>query len=460
MAAPDVLIGSHQTVVVGLGRSGLAIAEHLTRRGEPFVMADTRTQPSGLVEFQRLYPDIEVHCGDLGELELQNAGRIILSPGVDVRTPGLPRSGPEIVGETALFVEALGERAQRPMLIAITGSNAKSTVTTLVGDMARACGIDVAVGGNLGTPALTLLAQRPEAACFVLELSSFQLETTPQLGADIAVHLNLSSDHLDRHDGMAGYAHAKQQIFKGAGAGIVNRDDPATTPCDTIRPGRTLSFGSDLPGRESDWGLGRRDNDVWLMRGEQAVMAAHDVMMPGQHNLLNVLAALAVGHEAGWSCDIMIETVAHFAGLPHRAQRVADLHGVTWINDSKGTNVGATLAAIEGIGVTLAGQLILLAGGVGKGADFTPLAEPLGRYGRAAVVYGRDRARLARALEGTLPVVVVDTLEQAMQHAMDMAQPDDAVLLSPACASLDQFDNFEARGDVFCAWLKQWQPHS
>ncbi|ART64276.1 UDP-N-acetylmuramoyl-L-alanine--D-glutamate ligase [Kushneria marisflavi] len=455
-----MLIESHHSVVVGLGRSGLAIAEHLIRRGEPFVMADTRAQPAGLAEFQRLYPDVAVHCGDLSALALERAGRIILSPGVDVRTPGLPRSGPEVVGETALFVEALNERDQRPMLIAITGSNAKSTVTTLVGDMAHACGIDVAVGGNLGTPALTLLAQRPEAACFVLELSSFQLETTPQLNADVAVYLNLSSDHLDRHDGMAGYGRAKQQIFNGAGVAIINRDDPATMPCDAARVVRTRSFGSDHPISSHDWGLDSCGDEVWLMQGEQTVMAARDVMMPGQHNLLNVLAALAVGHESGWPRERLIETVTHFAGLPHRAQRVADINGVTWINDSKGTNVGATLAAIEGIGMTLSGRLVLLAGGVGKGADFAPLAEPLSRYARTVVVYGRDRAQLAHVLEASVTVVVVDTLEQAMQHAMGVAQPGDAVLLSPACASLDQFDNFEARGDLFCAWLKQWQPHS
>ncbi|WP_189519441.1 UDP-N-acetylmuramoyl-L-alanine--D-glutamate ligase [Kushneria pakistanensis] len=454
-----MLIESHHSVVVGLGRSGMAIAEHLTRRGEPFVMADTRLQPSGLAEFQRLYPHVDVHCGDLRELDLQKARRIVLSPGVDTRTPGLALPGLEIIGETALFVEALGELAQRPMLIAITGSNAKSTVTTLVGDMARACGIEVAVGGNLGTPALTLLAQQPTAACFVLELSSFQLETTPQLNADIAVHLNLSSDHLDRHDGLAGYAHAKQQIFNGAGVAIVNRDDPATMPCERAQVARVISFGSDRP-ESNNWGLAERDGDVWLMQGEQAVMAAHDVTMPGQHNRLNVLAALAVGHEADWSRDGMINTVAHFAGLPHRAQRVADIDGVSWINDSKGTNVGATLAAIEGIGVTLTGRLILLAGGMGKGADFTPLAAPLASHARAVVVYGRDREQLAQALHTAVTVVVVDTLEQAMQHAMGVAQPGDAVLLSPACASLDQFDNFEARGEAFCAWLKQWQPHS
>ncbi|WP_456267545.1 UDP-N-acetylmuramoyl-L-alanine--D-glutamate ligase [Kushneria sp. AK178] len=455
-----MLIGAKHSVVVGLGRSGLAIAEHLTRRDEPFIMADTRTQPAGLDEFRCRYPDVETHCGDLRELDLEGAGRVILSPGVDPRTPGLSRPGLEVVGETALFVEALNEMAPRPMLIAITGSNAKSTVTTLVGEMARASGIDVAVGGNLGTPALTLLAQQPTAGCFVLELSSFQLETTPQLGADIAVHLNLSSDHLDRHDGMAGYARAKQQIFNGAGIGITNRDDPATTPCAPAQMTRVVSFGSDCPEGDSDWGLAESEAGVWLMQGQRPVMAAREVMMPGQHNLLNVLAALAIGQEAGWPLNAMTRTVARFAGLAHRAQRVADIDGVTWINDSKGTNVGATLAAIEGIGVTLAGRLILLAGGVGKGADFTPLAGPLARHARTVVVYGRDRALLARALGAAVTVVVVDTLEQAMQHAMDVAQPGDAVVLSPACASLDQFDNFEARGEAFCAWLKQWQPHS
>ncbi|WP_457807884.1 UDP-N-acetylmuramoyl-L-alanine--D-glutamate ligase [Kushneria sp. EE4] len=460
MTSTDMLIGPHHSVVVGLGRSGLAIAEHLSRRGEPFIMADTRDRPAGLSDFQRLYPDVPVHCGDLRRLDLQKVKRVVLSPGVDPRTPDLEQPGLEVVGETALFVEALSQRAKRPMLIAITGSNAKSTVTTLVGDMARGCGINVAVGGNLGTPALRLLAQQPTAECFVLELSSFQLETTPQLGADIAVHLNLSSDHLDRHDGMAGYARAKQQIFNGAGIGIINRDDAATAPFDPAQVARVASFGSDMPGSDSDWGLAELDAAVWLMKGSQPVMAARDVMMPGQHSLLNVLAAFAVGDEAGWPRDGMVDTVARFAGLAHRAQRVADIDGVTWINDSKGTNVGATLAAIEGIGVTLAGRLILLAGGVGKGADFTPLAEPLARHARVAVVYGRDRALLARALGSVVTVVVVDTLEQAMQHAMGAAQPGDAVLLSPACASLDQFDNFEARGEAFCAWLKQWQPHS
>ncbi len=459
MAAADMLIEPHHSVVVGLGRSGMAIAEHLTRRDESFVMADTRERPPGLADFQRRYPNVDVHCGDLRQLDLQKAGRVIVSPGVDTRTPGLALPGLDVIGEIALFIEALDERAQRPTLIAITGSNAKSTVTTLVGDMARACGIDVAVGGNLGTPALTLLAQQPLATCFVLELSSFQLETTPQLNADIAVHLNLSDDHLDRHDGMTGYARAKQQIFNGAGMGIINRDDPATAPDENARVARVISFGSDRPAG-NHWGLAARDAGVWLMYGEQAVMAAGDVMMPGQHNLLNVLAALAAGHAAGWSLGAMTDTVAHFAGLPHRAQRVADINGVTWINDSKGTNVGATLAAIEGIGATLNGQLILLAGGVGKGADFTPLAAPLARHARTVVVYGRDREQLAQALHTTVTVVVVDTLEQAMQHAMGVAQPGDAVLLSPACASLDQFDNFEARGEAFCAWLKQWQPHS
>ncbi|MFC0336051.1 UDP-N-acetylmuramoylalanine--D-glutamate ligase [Kushneria avicenniae] len=453
-----MLIGSHHSVVVGLGRSGLAIAEHLTRRGEAFIMADTRAQPAGLDEFRRRFPGVEVHCGDLQALDLQSAGRVIVSPGVDIRTPGL--AGIEVVGETALFVEALGELPQRPMLIAITGSNAKSTVTTLVGDMARACDIDVAVGGNLGTPALTLLSQHPTAECFVLELSSFQLETTPQLGGDIAVYLNLSSDHLDRHDGMAGYARAKQQIFNGAGVAVINRDDPATMPQNMAHRPRLVSFGSDYPDGDQAWGLAERDDVLWLVNGEQAVMAARDVLMPGQHNLLNVLAALAVGHEAGWPFDAMISTVARFTGLAHRAQRVADINGVTWINDSKGTNVGATLAAIEGIGVTLTGRLILLAGGVGKGADFTPLADPLARHARTVVVYGRDRELLARALGDAVTVVVVDTLEQAMQHAMGVALPGDAVLLSPACASLDQFDNFEARGEAFCAWLKQWQSHS
>ncbi|MFC0266943.1 UDP-N-acetylmuramoyl-L-alanine--D-glutamate ligase [Kushneria aurantia] len=447
------IVTAEQTLVVGLGRSGLAIAAHLSARGEPFVMADTRAEPPGEAAFRAAYPQVTLHCGPLTAIDLRYARRVVLSPGVDPRSPGLEQAAAPPVGEIALFVEALTALPSRPQLIAVTGSNAKSTVTTLIGELATACGVDAAVGGNLGTPALTLVHQRPEADCFVLELSSFQLETTPRLGADIALHLNLSDDHLDRHDGMAGYARAKQRIFEGAGTAIHNRDDPATRP-QTADIARLVSFGADAPAA-GQWGLGERDGAPWLCQGDAALLAAERVRMPGRHNRLNALAALAAGREAGWPLAPMLDVLAEFSGLAHRAQLIAERGGVCWINDSKGTNVGATLAAIEGVGATLAGRLILLAGGVGKGADFSALAAPLARYARAVVLFGRDRHLLEAALSAQVTTHVVDTLDQAMQHADELARPGDGVLLSPACASLDQFANFEARGEAFCAWLEQ-----
>lgn len=447
---------THPAVVIGLGRSGWAIAEHLALRGEPFVMADTRENPPGADTFRAAYPGVALHCGSLKALDLARAARVIASPGVDPRTPGLEAVRHRLIGEIALFAEARAASRTPVPLIAVTGSNAKSTVTTLIGAMADACGIDAAVGGNLGTPALTLLDKRPDAACFILELSSFQLETTKSLKADIALHLNLSEDHLDRHDGIAGYARAKQRIFREAGVAISNRDDPATRPDVEAGAREMLSFGSDVPTGDN-WGLVERSGERWLCQGAQPVMPARAVRMPGQHNRLNALAALSAGTAAGWPLAPMRQVLETFPGLAHRAQLVAEIDGVRWINDSKGTNVGATLAAIDGLGATLEGRVILLAGGVGKGADFSPLAPAMARYGRAAVLFGRDRKALETALAASVATRTVDTLSDAMQHAMELARPGDCVLLSPACASLDQFVNFEARGEAFCAWLKQRQ---
>lgn len=452
----DAQTHQHHTVVIGLGRSGWAIAEHLARRGESFIMADTRETPPGIEAFRAAYPDVAIHCGSLKALDLTGAARVIASPGVDPRTPGLEAVRDRLVGEIALFAEARAADPNPAPLIAVTGSNAKSTVTTLIGAMAQACGVEAAVGGNLGTPALTLLNTRSDAACFILELSSFQLETTPALRADIALYLNLSEDHLDRHEGVAGYAFAKQRIFSGARVAISNRDDPATRPAAVARPAQTLSFGSGAP-VHPDWGVAEHRGELWLCQGTQPVMPGRAVRMPGQHNRLNALAALAAGTAAGWPLAPMRQVLEAFPGLAHRAQLVAEIDGVRWINDSKGTNVGATLAAIDGLGATLEGRVILLAGGVGKGADFSPLAPAMARYGRAALLFGRDRAALEAALSASVATRTVDTLADAMQHAMNVARPGDCVLLSPACASLDQFVNFEARGEAFCAWLEQRQ---
>lgn len=442
------------TLVVGLGISGRAICRHLRRASRPFMVADTRAAPPGLDAFQRDFPGVAIYCGPLDRLDMRQAEEIVLSPGVSPDEPGLARlkgltRGPAIVGEMALFA-----RACQASIAAITGSNAKSSVTTLLGEMAAEAGLRVAVGGNLGTPALDLLHAMPDAQLFVLELSSFQLETTPALGADSVAFLNLSEDHLDRHGDMAGYRRAKQRIFAGARHALVNGEDAMTWP-DTQVP--TVERFTTLPPGPGEWGIAEHDAGsgdgkgptAWLMHGSRPLMPAAAVRAPGRHSQANALAALALGHRLGLPLPAMRRVAERFAGLPHRCELVAERGGVRWINDSKGTNVGATLAAIAGIGPTLRGRLVLLAGGDGKGADFTPLIEPLAACGRAAIVFGRDAGRLEAALGQRLPVTRVADLAAALRRAAELAQPGDGVLLSPACASLDQFPNYQIRGDAF-----------
>ncbi|WP_148254673.1 UDP-N-acetylmuramoyl-L-alanine--D-glutamate ligase [Aidingimonas lacisalsi] len=442
------------TLVVGLGISGLAIARFLSQRGVPFMLADTRSSPPGVTAFQTEFPDVPLYCGPLTELEVGEAEEIVLSPGVDPGTPGLEGMmrhdspdgrGPRVVGEITLFVRA----CQAP-IAAVTGSNAKSTVTTLLGEMALSSGRRVAVGGNLGTPALELLREQPDADLFVLELSSFQLETTQWLGAESVAFLNLCEDHLDRHGDLARYAAAKQAIFQGARHAVVNAEDDRTWP--VSQPPTLDRFTSQHP-VSGEWGVGKLADGTWLMHGDVALMRTADMALRGRHNQLNALAALAMGTRLGLSLDAMRDTLTRFPGLPHRGEWVAESGGVSWINDSKGTNVGATLAAINGLGPTLDGKLVLLAGGVGKGADFSPLGLPLAEYARQVILFGQDAEALEAALVKHVAVRRVENLEQAMAHARETAEPGDCVLLSPACASLDQFADYRERGDAFRRWV-------
>lgn len=446
------------TLVVGLGVSGRAICRHLAREGRPFMVADTRAEPPGLAEFKARYPDVVVHCGPLTALDLEKVEQVVLSPGIDPQTPGLEglagrqhrhTGEPLLVGEMALF-----RRATNVPVAAITGSNAKSTVTSLLGEMAKASGIVAAVGGNLGTAALDLLEDVPDAELFILELSSFQLETTPCLAADVACFLNLSEDHLDRHGDMAGYRAAKLRIFDGARTAVVNADDAATWPDAPLTD--VVRFTQQAPAL-GEWGLGEIEGALWLARGDASGvdgwLAVDELMMSGRHNQLNALAALAMGERLGFEREAMCQVLRRFTGLAHRSEPIAERDGVRWINDSKGTNVGATLAAITGVTASLKGKLILLAGGVGKGADFTPLAAPLARHARCALLFGQDAERLAQALAPEVAVEIVATLEQALARAMVLAKPGDGVLLSPACASLDQFANYQARGEAFRRWV-------
>lgn len=444
------------TLVVGLGLSGRAICRHLERLGRPFVVADTRPSPPGTEEFRAAYPEVMLYCGPLSALDMGEAAEVVVSPGVDPGQPGLAAlrerrrtSGePLLVGEIALFV-----RAARAPIAAITGSNAKSTVTTLLGEMAREAGRRVAVGGNLGTPALDLLAEMPDAELYVLELSSFQLETTPFLGAASAVFLNLSQDHLDRHGDMAGYRAAKLAVFHGAQHAVVNAEDAATWPLDPLP---CIERFTTQPPQGDEWGIAARGGEEWLMHGTEALVATDALGVAGRHNQANALAALAMGTQLGFPLEAMCRALRGFKSLPHRSERIAEIEGVSWINDSKGTNVGATLAAIAGIGPTLKGRLILLAGGVGKGADFTPLSDPMACFGREAVVFGVDAPQLDAALRDHVPVHHVADLEAAMLRARAIAEPGDCVLLSPACASLDQFSDYLARGEAFRQGVKRF----
>ncbi|WP_227368006.1 UDP-N-acetylmuramoyl-L-alanine--D-glutamate ligase [Halomonas sp. M20] len=465
------------TLIVGLGLSGSAVARHLTRLGTPFMVADTRQAPPGLHAFREAHPGVAIHCGPLTELDLAQAQEVVLSPGVDPLTPGLERlwkrklgdiqesenqgaevAASRILGEIALFV-----RQCRAPIAAITGSNAKSTVTTLLGEMASEAGLEVAVGGNLGTPALDLLQDHPDADLFVLELSSFQLETTPNLGATAVAFLNLSEDHLDRHGDMTRYRAAKSAIFHGASYAIVNGEDSSTWPREKEShqaPDLVWERFTTKAPQADEWGIGEYDDGTgaqpWLMHGTDPLLAVADMRLPGLHNHANALAAMALGHRLGLPLAAMQRVLKRFPGLPHRGELIGEGQGVRWINDSKGTNVGATLAAMAGLGATLTGKLIWLGGGQGKGADFSPLKTPLKRYAREAIVFGLDAPRLAGDIEGAAPITHTRNLQEALERAAAIACPGDCVLLSPACASLDQFTHYMARGDAFRSWVQEY----
>ncbi|WP_037009771.1 UDP-N-acetylmuramoyl-L-alanine--D-glutamate ligase [Pseudomonas nitroreducens] len=438
------LIASDQfRIVVGLGKSGMSLVRFLARQGVPFAVADTRANPPELATLREQYPQVEVRCGDLDADFLCRAQELYVSPGLSLRVPALVEAaarGVRLSGDVDLFA-----RHAKAPIVAITGSNAKSTVTTLVGDMAKAAGKRVAVGGNLGTPALDLLADDVEL--YVVELSSFQLETCERLNAEVATCLNVSEDHMDRYDGMADYHLAKHRIFRGAKQVVVNRADALSRPliADNVP---CWTFGTNKPDFKA-FGLIEEDGEKWLAFQFDKLMPARELKIRGAHNQSNALAALALGHAVGLPFEPMLQTLREFAGLAHRCQWVRERNGVNYYDDSKATNVGAALAAIEGLGADIDGKLVLIAGGDGKGADFNDLRGPVAQHCRAVVLLGRDAELVSAAIGNAVPKVRVNTLEEAVEHAADLALPGDAVLLSPACASLDMFKNYEERGRLF-----------
>jgi UDP-N-acetylmuramoylalanine--D-glutamate ligase len=436
-----------RTLVVGLGKTGLSVARYLARQGVPVAIVDSREQPPGLARSRAELPDdVALFLGGFHQDAFERAEQIVLSPGVAMHEPEIAAAvarGVPIVGDIELFAQA----AKAPV-IAVTGSNGKSTVVVLLSAMARRAGLDVRTGGNIGTPALDLI-EANEPDLYVLELSSFQLETLQSLQPQASVVLNISDDHLDRYRDLQDYAAAKQAIYRHAALQVVNLDDPvAAALADTQQP--IAGFTASAPAA-NEYGLLEVAGETWLARGEVRLMPASGVQMAGRHNLVNALAALALGEAAGLPLTAMVETLGEFQGLPHRMQYLTEHNGVRWFNDSKGTNVGATLAAIEGVD----GPVVLIAGGDGKGADFSPLAAALQRKGHGVVLIGKDAPLLEAVLQDAVPVRHADDMPQAVQLAAGMAQPGDCVLLSPACASTDMYRNFEARGEAFMQAVRE-----
>ncbi|MBX8489439.1 UDP-N-acetylmuramoyl-L-alanine--D-glutamate ligase [Pseudomonas cichorii] len=439
----SLIVSDRFRIVVGLGKSGMSLVRFLANRGVAFAVADTRENPPELATLRRDYPQVEVRCGELDVEFLCRADELYVSPGLALATPALQEAharGVKMSGDIDLFA-----RYAKAPIIAITGSNAKSTVTTLVGEMAQAAGKRVAVGGNLGMPALDLLSDDVEL--YVMELSSFQLETTHELNAEVATVLNVSEDHMDRYSGLPAYHLAKHRIFRGARQVVVNRQDALSRPL--IGEGLPCwTFGLTKPDFNG-FGLREENGEKYLAFQFDNLMPVRELKVRGAHNQANALAALALGHAVGLPFDAMLSSLRTFTGLEHRCQWVRELAGVHYYNDSKATNVGAALAAIEGLGADITGKLVLIAGGDGKGADFSGLRAAVAAHCRAVILLGRDAELIAQALGDAAPLVRVSTLEESVQRSAELAQEGDAVLLSPACASLDMFKNYEERGRLF-----------
>ncbi len=440
MTVARTALSGIKALVVGLGDTGASCVRWLQAQGAVVRGTDSRTAPP----FAHLLSVDALTLGRFDPADFAWAEMIVVSPGVAVATPEIAaaaRAGKDIVGDIELFARAIAEDASQ--VIAITGSNGKSTVTSLVGHLCAAAGKRTVVAGNIGLPVLDALlaGERPEV--WVLELSSFQLETTVSLKPAAATVLNLSEDHLDRYDGMAGYAAAKARIFNQAAVQVINRDDARAAAL--AIPGRpTRSFGLEADAKE--FGLVQQAGAPWLGEGAALLAPVGDLPIAGLHNAANALAALALCRAIDLPYESLLPALKNFKGLPHRVEKVAEINGVTWYDDSKGTNVGATEAALKGF----TQPVILIAGGDGKGQDFSPLREAV-RHARAVLLIGRDARLIESALGPRAPVQHCGTLEKAVAVAHTLAQPGDVVLLSPACASWDQFRNYVHRAEVFKA---------
>lgn len=433
-----------ESVIVGLGLTGLSVARYLESQQREFAVVDSRGNPPNADD---LNTDTPRHFGDFNTPWLNNAKELIVNPGIAVATPEIEearKSGAKIIGDIELFAREL--KNTKPV-VAITGSNGKTTVTSLLDLMAKKSGVNVGTGGNIGTAALDLLNDK-DSELFILELSSYQLETTPSLQTLAAVILNVSEDHLDRYDNdIEKYAEAKAVIYNNCEHIICNREDEYSLRFAKEADDKNItSFGLDEP-QDGHYGLRQKNEVEWLAKGNELLMPASEVKQPGRHNIANSLAALALGEVAELKMAAMLDALREYAGMEHRTQWLTELNGVNWYNDSKGTNVGATLAALSG----LPGKTVLIAGGQGKGADFLPLQAVIEEKARAVVLMGEDAKKIAQFVNDSIPTVFVNDMQEAVSEAHKLAQGEeqDNVLLSPACASFDMFENYIARGVIF-----------
>lgn len=434
---------SHKNcLIVGLGQTGLSCAQFLAERALSVAVMDTREQPPALSTLQQDYPQVLIKTGGLDQDWLMQADMIVLSPGVDPRLPEIQAAAAadiEIVGDIELFARY----AQAPV-VAVTGSNGKSTVTTLVSLMAQLAGKEVLTGGNLGTPALDLLSEAvPDF--YILELSSFQLETVRSLNAFTSVVLNVSPDHMDRYDSVEQYQQAKRKVFAGDGVMVINRDDPVVS---AMAEQSRIQIGFSMQQSEGvDFGLLQHQGETWLAEGSEPLLAVNQLKIAGNHNLANALAALALGSAMALPMTAMLSALQEFKGLPHRCRLVRVLNDVRWFNDSKATNVGACIAAIAGLADS--GPIVLIAGGVGKDQDFSELSNSLKQAVRAVVLIGEDADHIAAVVPAAVSKARAESMTDAVRQAQQLAQAGDNVLLSPACASFDMFSGYAERGEKF-----------
>jgi UDP-N-acetylmuramoylalanine--D-glutamate ligase len=448
-------VRGRDVLVLGLGQTGLSLARWLARHGARVRVADTREAPPAAAALRESLPGVRIETGPFVASTCDGAELIAISPGVPKDQPAIAAAvaaGAVLVGDVELFAGGLpvGQK-----VLGVTGTNGKTTVTALTGALAEAAGLATTVAGNIGTPVLDVLSRHEDGApwpdLFVLELSSYQLETTSSLELAAATVLNVSPNHLDRYAGVVDYAAAKARIFARAAVQVINRDDPIVR---LMRlPGHTVqTFGAGVPLSEEEWGLVARGGEEWLARGGELIVPASRLALVGRHNALNALAALALVSSVAKVTPEVLAALAAFRGLPHRMERVAEAGGVLFVNDSKATTVAATEAALAGIGR----PVVLIAGGDGKGQSFVPLKPAVERACRAVLLVGRDAALVAEGIAGAKGAVEhLGTLERAVARAFEIARPGDAVLLSPACASLDQFGSFGERGERFAALVRE-----